>query len=170
MKRLCHIIILLYLLQSCSGGIKENPVKYVDLKKYTGVWYEIARLPNSFQKGCDCTTAQYELMESGYISVTNSCIKKGKLIVATGKAFVVEGSGNSQLMVQFQWPFKGSYNIVELDSSYNYAVVSSSGYKYLWILSRSSIMNDSLYNAIGQRLQYIGVNTAILIKNIKQCK
>ena len=87
-------------------------VEKVDIQKYLGKWYEIALLPNSFEKGCNCTTAEYSIIDSETIRVINKCKKdstNGEIDQATGKAFVVEGSNNAKLRVQFFWPFRGDY-------------------------------------------------------------
>lgn len=140
---------------SSSNYPPLQTVESVDLKKYVGKWYEIASFPQSFQKGCNCTTAEYFLTDKDYIRVLNSCNKgssAGNLDQAEGKAFVIEGSNNSKLKVQFFWPFKGDYWIIELAEDYSYAVVGHPNRKYLWILSRTSQMEDSTYQMLLQRI------------------
>lgn len=123
-------------------------VPYVDLKKYAGKWYEIASFPQRFQKGCNCTTAEYTLTDKGYVVVENRCNKdsvNGKQSYIKGKAFVTENSGNSKLKVQFFWPFKGKYWIIDLAEDYSYAVIGHPNRKYLWILSRTPKMDETTY-------------------------
>lgn len=94
---------------SCNSQPLET-VKSVDLNRYMGKWYEIGLFPQSFEKGCNCTTAEYTL-EKGYVKVENSCRREsanGKLTKAIGKAFVVKGSNNAKLKVQFFGPSKGN--------------------------------------------------------------
>lgn len=134
-------------------------VHNVDLKKYSGKWYEIASFPQYFQKGCHCTTAEYTLTDKGYVIVENRCNKdsiNGKESYIKGKAFVEEGSSNAKLKVQFFWPFKAKYWIIDLASDYSYAVVSHPNKKYLWILSRTPKMESSIYQQILSRLQLKG--------------
>ena len=134
-------------------------VSSVDLKKYCGKWYEIACYPQQFQKGCNCTTAEYTLSEKGFVIVENRCNKDsvdGQQSYIKGKAFVERNSGNAKLKVQFFWPFKGKYWIIDLADDYSYAVVSHPNKKYLWILSRSPKMNDTLYEQIQSRLKEKG--------------
>ncbi len=134
-------------------------VSSVDLKKYCGKWYEIASYPQQFQKGCNCTTAEYTLSEKGFVIVENRCKKDsvdGQQSYIKGKAFVESNSGNAKLKVQFFWPFKGKYWIIDLAADYSYAVVSHPTKKYLWILSRSPKMNDTLYEQIQSRLKEKG--------------
>lgn len=130
-------------------------VPNVDLNKYQGKWYEIASFPHRFQKGCHCTTAEYTLSDKGYVIVENRCNKEsptGKQSYVKGKAFVEKDSGNAKLKVQFFWPFRGKYWIIDLADDYSYAVVSHPSRNYLWILSRTPKMNEELYNQILQRL------------------
>ena len=134
-------------------------VPNVDLKRYLGKWYEIASYPQYFQKGCHCTTAEYTLSEKGYVIVENRCNKdsvNGKPSYIKGKAFVEEGSGNAKLKVQFFWPFKAKYWIIDLADDYSYAVVSHPNRKYLWILSRTPKMSDTVYQKIISRLKEKG--------------
>lgn len=140
-------------------------VQYVDLNKYAGKWYEIASYPQRFQKGCHCTTAEYTMSEKGYVIVENRCNKdsvNGKQSYIKGKAFVEKGSGNSKLKVQFFWPFKGKYWIIDLADDYSYAVVSHPNKKYLWILSRTSKMDDMIYQQITSKLKTKGFDLSKL--------
>jgi len=142
-------------------------VKYVDLNRYIGVWYEIARYPNRFQKGCVGSRATYSLRSDGKISVLNECNEEGtnKLRQAKGKAWVVDKSTNARLKVSFFWPFSGHYWIIELGKDYEYAVIGHPDRKYLWILSRVEEMQDALYKDIVSRLEERGYETSLLIKN-----
>ena len=134
-------------------------VPYVDIDKYAGKWYEIASYPQRFQKGCHCTTAEYTLSKEGYVIVENRCNRdsvNGKQSYIKGKAFVEKNSGNAKLKVQFFWPFRAKYWIIDLADDYSYAVVSHPGKKYLWILSRTPKMNDAVYRQIIVRLKEKG--------------
>ena len=134
-------------------------VPYVDLEKYKGKWYEIASFPQRFQKGCNCTTAEYSLTDKGFVIVENRCNKgsvNGKQSYIKGKAFVVPNSGNAKLKVQFFWPFKGKYWIIDLAEDYSYAVVGHPNRKYLWILSRTPGMSEATYKQIIARIQEKG--------------
>jgi apolipoprotein D and lipocalin family protein len=140
-------------------------VPFVDLKKYAGKWYEIASYPQRFQKGCHCTTAEYTSTDKGYIIVENRCNRDsitGKQSYIKGKAFVQKNSGNTKLKVQFFWPFKGKYWIIDLAEDYSYAVVSHPNRKYLWILSRTPVINEITYNQILTRLKEKGFDLSIL--------
>jgi apolipoprotein D and lipocalin family protein len=140
-------------------------VPRVELSRYTGTWYEIARYPNSFQKGCIHASAAYKLSLDGTINVQNSCLKNGALKTSTGKARVADPVTNAKLKVSFFWPFSGDYWIIDLGEDYDYAVVSEPRMKYLWILARSPLMDDSLYAQVLQRLREKGFDPRMLIKN-----
>ena len=140
-------------------------VPKVDLNKYTGKWFEIASYPQPFQKGCHCTTADYTISEKGYVIVENKCNRDsvtGKLSYIKGKAFVVPNTNNAKLKVQFFWPFRAKYWIIDLSDDYSYAVVSHPNKKYLWILSRTPKMSDSVYQQILARLKEKGFDLSKL--------
>jgi apolipoprotein D and lipocalin family protein len=136
-------------------------VTNVDINKYCGLWYEIASFPSVFQKDCHCTTANYSLSNKGYLIIENKCKKgsvNGKQAYIKGKAFVVPNSGNAKLKVQFFWPFKAKYWIIDLADDYSYAVVSNPSREYLWILARTTAIQSPIYNKILCRLKTQGFN------------
>jgi apolipoprotein D and lipocalin family protein len=150
------ISIALFLLM--APDLKTVPK--VDLQKYSGVWYEIARLPNKFQKECaGDVSAEYTLRENEKIKVVNRCREadKPKPKVAEGVARVAaeDNGSNSILEVRFApailsfldsvW---GDYRIIALDEDYRYALVGSSDRKYLWILSRTKTLDDDVYKRL----------------------
>ncbi len=149
---------------------KVETVPQVDLERYAGKWYEIASFPQRFQKGCQYTTATYTLSDKGYVIVENRCKKDGKGGKETGingKAFIVKNSGNAKLKVQFFWPFKGKYWIIDLADDYSYAVVSHPKKKYLWILSRTPQLNQEFYERILSRLKEKGFDLSKLEKTVQ---
>lgn len=141
-------------ISSCSSSHAPlATVPSVDLDRYEGRWYEIAALPQRFEKGCHCVYAEYRKNPEGYVDVYNFCRKggpEGEGEAATGKAFPVEGSNNSKLKVQFFWPFKGDYWILELDPDYQYALVGSPDRESLWILSRTPQLDQEVYERLVQ--------------------
>jgi apolipoprotein D and lipocalin family protein len=148
-------------------------VPNVDLNKYAGKWFEIASYPQRFQKGCQCTTAEYTLSEKGYVIVENRCNRDsitGKQSYIKGKAFVEKNSDNAKLKVQFFWPFKGKYWIIDLADDYSYAVVSHPNRKYLWILSRTPKIDNTIYQQILSRLNEKGFDLTKLQSTIQSCK
>lgn len=146
-----------------------DSLPHVDLKRYAGKWYEIASYPQRFQKGCHCTTAEYTATDKGYVIVENRCNRdsvNGKQSYIKGKAFVEKGSGNAKLKVQFFWPFRGKYWIIDLADDYSYAVVSHPSKKYLWILSRTPQMDAQVYEHILLRLKNKGFDLDKIQKTV----
>jgi len=159
------LIILFNMWLSNTQSQELKTVDSVNIKMYCGKWYEIASYPQRFQRGCNCTTAEYTYTEKGYVLVENRCYKEnvnGKQSYIKGKAFIEKHSGNAKLKVQFFWPFTGKYWIIDLASDYSYAVVSHPNKKYLWILSRTAKMNEQVYQAIITRLKEKGFDLSLL--------
>ena len=130
-------------------------VEKVELGRYTGRWYEIARYPNSFESGCVGVTADYALRQDGRISVLNTCIEgdlDGNVRTIEGVARVVDPSTNAKLAVSFFGPFEGDYWILELGEDYEYAVVGEPSRSFLWILAREPTLDQTLYEGILGRL------------------
>lgn len=149
------LMILSSLISGQSMAQRLETVKDLDLEKYSGTWFEIASFPQRFQKGCHCTTATYTMTDKKYIIVENRCRKDsvdGKESYIKGKAFL-SGPEKSKLKVQFFWPFKGKYWIIDLAEDYSYAVVGHPNRDYLWILSRTPIMDDTTYKEIVSRIK-----------------
>lgn len=148
-------------------------VKSVDLDKYSGKWFEIARYPNRFQKKCAGeVTATYTLKQDKKVEVLNNCVKEnGDTTKALGEAKIVDDKTNAKLKVRFapgwlSWlPFVwGDYWILELDENYEYAVVGSPDRDYLWILSRESNLNEETYSALLQKVEKLGFDPKKLVK------
>jgi len=167
---LTGILIILISLNSISQDKDISQlvtVNQVDLNKYTGLWYEIAKIPNSFQDQCAYgTTAEYKIDEDGDIIVTNSCYdEEGKLDVAKGLAKIVDKNTKAKLGVSFVSffgirPFWGDYWIIGLDEDYQWAVVGTPSRKYGWILSRTPSLPDSTMNFIFDLLKSQHYNPA----------
>jgi len=151
-----RLLFSLLLLVSFIGCSKPYPplqtVNNVDLEKYLGTWYEIARYEHYFEKGCRDVTATYSLKKDGDIKVINRCTKgDGEKKEAVGTAYIVNDD-NSKLKVSFFRPFYGDYWIIMLDSDYQYAVVGDPSRKYLWILSRTPKIDEETKESILAKL------------------
>ena len=139
-------------------------VNHVDLERYIGLWYEIARIPNRFQKNCiGNTTAMYSLNEDGTIKVVNSCEEEDETNSAEGIAKVVDKKTNSKLEVSFVSIFGinlfwGDYWIIGLDEDYSYAVVGTPNRKYGWILGRSKTLPEEKLDEVYSILEKNGYN------------
>ncbi len=140
-------------------------VDYVDLKKYVGLWYEVAKIPNRFQSECvKETTAKYTLKANGEIEVINSCIdEKGKIKKTEGVARIVDNKTNAKLDVSFfsilGWrPIWGDYWIIGLDENYQWAIVGTPSRKYGWILARKPQLDNGTLEKIFMILKEQGYN------------
>ncbi|MBK5202727.1 MAG: lipocalin family protein [Prolixibacteraceae bacterium] len=175
MKKIIPIIFsILILTVSCNSKnteINNKPVTSFDIKKYLGTWYEIARFDHKFEKGLVGVKAKYSYRKDGKIKVENSGFKEsldGEESYATGKAKIPDQKFPSKLKVSFFLFFYGDYYILELDKNYKWAVVGSSSDKYLWILSRTPQMDNSLYEKILLKIKKRGYNTKKLIKILQK--
>lgn len=132
-------------------------LKPLDLDRYLGKWYEIARYTLWFEKGMTNVTAEYLKDEThDYIKVINSGLANGKMKHIEGKAFKVPCSHNRKLRVQFFWPFKGDYWVFDFDEDYQWSVVSDRKKKSLWILSRTPVMDNEILARIFDKLKNSG--------------
>ncbi len=148
--------------------IDNTVVKELDVQRYLGTWYEIARFNHSFERGLVGVTAKYSLRDDGKIKVVNSGYKdslNGKFSQAEGKAKIPDPINNpAKLKVSFFLFFYGDYYVMELDKDYQWAVIGSSSDKYLWILSRKPQIKQDLYNELRERLKKRGYDVSKLIE------
>jgi apolipoprotein D and lipocalin family protein len=152
-----------------SKNNRLETVGHVDLEKYLGKWYEIARFPHSFEHGCTCSVAEYSLNEDGTIKILNSCMKHGRFDIAEGKASVTDKKTNAKLSVEFVRPFSGKYWIIALAHDYSYAMVGHPNRKYLWILNRKSQMDEQTYNYLLVQAASKGFDVRNLVKTEQDC-
>ena len=123
-----------------------NTVANLDLTRYQGTWYEIARLPNSFERNLESVTATYTIKENGKIEVLNQGYKPGaKRKSIKGVAWVPKEDYPGRLKVRFFWPFSGDYYVIALDEEYKYALVGSPSRKFLWILAKQPTIPAEVY-------------------------
>ncbi len=164
MYRLLILPIILLALLGCSKPYPLlNTVEKVDIQKYLGTWYEIARYEHFFEKGCSNVTATYTLEDNADIKVINRCDKgDSEMSEAVGVAYAIDAS-NSKLKVSFFRPFYGNYWIIMLDDKYNYAVVGDPSREYLWILSRTQTLDDKTTQMILKKLPGMGYTVEQLI-------
>jgi len=153
-----------------------QPISRLEAQRYVGRWYEIAKFPNWFQRKCAAdTSADYSLMPEGELRVVNRCrLENGQMDQAIGVARQIGGDSSAKLEVRFApaWlsflPFVwGDYWIVDLDGAYELAAVSEPKREYLWILSRSTVVNETRYAALLGRLTAMGLDVGKLEKTIQ---
>lgn len=162
--------LLSMMLLACSTPKDLEVVQQVDIKKYQGTWYEIARFPNSFEKKLERVSATYTIRDDGKIDVYN----KGFLIDEPtkeknikGVAWVPDAQSPAKLKVRFFWPFAGDYWILALDKDYRYALVGDPSRKYLWILGREKTLDDSIIKQLSEIAKEKGFDVSRLSK-VKQ--
>jgi len=172
MKRTLLILLSIMFYSSAHSQNKPSVVSSVDLKKYTGTWYEIARLPNSFERKLKCVTANYSIREDGKITVLNKghyITDPEKVNTAKGVAWVPDKNSPGKLKVQFFWPFSGDYWIIYLEKDYRYVLVGDPSFKYLWILSRDKKMDNTTYQMLLKTAVENGFDIKPLIKVDQDC-
>ena len=165
------------LVVSCSNGdteknmIDNSTVDKLDIQRYLGTWYEIARYDHRFERGLVGVTANYSMRPDGKIKVINSGYRNtlnGEFSQAEGKAKILDPVNEpGKLKVSFFWIFYGDYFVLELDPEYQWVIIGSSTDKYLWILSRTPQMDDGLYQELKNRLEERNYDVSKLIE-VKQ--
>lgn len=149
-------VVSLFFLTLTTASAGPQPVASLDLNRYQGLWYEIASIPQVFQRGCFCVTAQYTLRSDGKVTVKNTCRQggpEGRERSITGVARVPRSSETSKLKVRFFGPFEGDYWVVRLDPDYQWAVVSDRKGQSAWILSRTRTLDPVVYDNILSSLE-----------------
>ena len=165
--RIFITLIVVTTLTACTG--KPDGIAAVEnfkLDRYLGKWYEIARLDHSFERGLDNITAEYSLLEDGGVRVINSGYSNEdkEWEQAEGKAYFVDSNDSGHLKVSFFGPFYGSYIVFELDEEdYQYAFVSGPNTSYLWLLSRTPQVEQSIVDRFIQRSRESGFDTDELL-------
>ena len=140
-------------------------VQAVDLGRYYGTWYEIARLPNSFQARCASNTQALYRPEGTEVAVVNRCRTADNAIKqADGIARVVAGSHGAKLRVSFFRPFYGDYWILALDTDYRWALVGEPGRKYAWILARQPKLDEATLEALLNRAAALGFDRQAFLR------
>jgi apolipoprotein D and lipocalin family protein len=149
-----------------NDPLPVTSVQNVDLARYMGVWYEIARLDHFFQEGCRGSIASYSLSPTGEVEIINRCVKEkdNSPREAKGHAWSVDPNGNARLKVSFFWPFRTDYWIIDLGREYEYAVVGSPNRKYLWILARKPVMEKDVYKRILDLVAKQGFDVGKLVR------
>ena len=147
-----HFTIIMAIMAMVGCNSNEQPlytVDQLDIERYEGFWYEIAKLPNRFEAGLTDVVAYYQTIGEDKIEVINAGynLKKGKMEQSEGIAIIDEPG---KLRVSFFRPFYGDYYIMKVDQcaegEYQWALVGSPDRKYLWLLSRTQEMEEGVFN------------------------
>jgi apolipoprotein D and lipocalin family protein len=149
--------------KSAGGTRAPEPAKPVDLHRYLGLWYEIARYDASFERGCEAATAEYALRPDGLIRVLNTCREgspSGRVRSSKGKAKIVPGSGNAKLKVSFFGSlFFGDYWVLDHADDYAWSIVGEPRRRYLWILHRNAVPQAETIDMLLERTSQLGYDT-----------
>lgn len=169
LKIICIISGLL--LFSCSSTKYLKTVEKVDINKYMGTWYEIARYDHSFEKGLKCVSANYTLRDDGRVTVLNKGVKENsnEIKSAKGIAKIPDTNFPGILKVSFFRPFWGNYYIIELDESYKWVLVGEPSRNYLWVLSREKTMSEETYSELLKIAAENGFDISRLMKVKQDC-
>lgn len=164
------------LIMTIFGSLKaQKPfpvVPSIDLKRYSGTWYEIARKPFVFETKLKCITATYNLRDDGKIDVINRghyISNPSKVSVAEGVAWIPDKSQSAKLKVRFFWPFSGDYWVMHLDENYRYAMVGDPDLKYLWILAREKKLDEATLEMLKKKATESGYDVSDLIMPVHDC-
>ena len=172
MKKSLFIFLAILIFSSAYSQKIPSVVTTVDLKRYQGKWYEIARLPNFFERKLKCTSAIYTLRDDGKITVLNAghyITDPKRSTSSEGVAWVPDKNSPAKLKVQFFWPFSGDYWIMDLDKDYRYVLVGDPDLKYLWILAREKAMDEKTYRMLIQKAIDNGYSVENIIKVEQDC-
>ena len=166
------IAVILGTLFACQSKVNQPlpVVEKLDIKKYLGTWFEIARKPNYFEQGLSCITATYSLKENGKIDVLNKGHNGSKFKIASGTAKIPDTNEPAKLKVSFFGPFYADYQVIDLDSNYQYALIGEPSREYLWILSRKPLLEQSIIDNLINKAQSLGYDTKDLIFPDNSCK
>jgi apolipoprotein D and lipocalin family protein len=161
------ILIAFVLLATACAMVPNGilPVNGFDVNRYLGVWYEIARLDHSFERGMTRVQAEYVLRKDGGIDVINSGFDPEKKVwkKAIGKGYFVGSQDVGQLKVSFFGPFYGAYNVIDIDRNYTYAIACGNTRNYLWILARTPNLEEPVRAAVIEKAKNLGFETDKLI-------
>ena len=155
------LLLLLIYLAGCSMN-SHQPLKTVDqldLQRFMGNWYVIANIPTFVEKGAVNAVENYALEDDGTIAVTFTYHKEDRSKprkTMKSRGFVVPGTSNAQWKIQFFWPIKFPYYVIDLDEDYKYTVIGLPNRKYLWIMAREPYLDEEIYEGIIQRVREQG--------------
>jgi lipocalin len=162
MKKIFLMALSAMLFTGCeSAKLDNSTVKSVDLSRYLGSWYEIARFDHSFERGMEYAMAHYTMRDDGKIDVLNTGIKDGRAKDAKGIAKATNQQG--LLRVSFFGPFFSDYRIMLLDENYQYVLVGGSTNRFLWILSRTPQLDEATLSLILAEADRRGYDTTRLL-------
>ncbi|MFN3839040.1 MAG: lipocalin family protein [Brevundimonas sp.] len=143
-----------------------QPAKPVDLSRYAGLWYEIGRYENGFERNCEGVTARYTVRDDGLVGVLNTCRQggvDGPEKTVQGKAKIVEGSADAKLKVSFFGPlYVGDYWVLDRADDYSWSIVGEPSGRYLWLLSRTAQPSAAVRETLTARTRALGYDLNLI--------
>ena len=149
-----YIFILLSTL--VFSNTPPTPVSYVDINKFNGLWYELARTYNDYEKNCVAATVEYDLQEDNTYKIYNRCFEHvvgGDLIEYKGTAKPTTGNSMSKIDMTYYFFFTSRYRVIHLEKDYSAAVVADEDMKQVWIMSRKPSLSKSKFDKILTKLE-----------------
>jgi len=165
------LLLIVGLLAACSpsGPVGNTsvpqPVKAVELNRYLGRWFELARYENRFETDCEGVTADYSLRDDGMIKVINTCRQggiNGSVKSVEGRAKIVPSSGNAKLKVSFFGPFFGNYWVLDRAPDYTWSIVGEPSGRYLWILTRTANPSQRTREMLARKAKSLGYDVSLI--------
>lgn len=159
--------LLCLLINGCSSLPPIKTVNYVDLNRFMGDWYVIACIPTLIEQDIYNAVESYQLNKDGTIKTTFTFRKgsfNGKPKKYEPKGFVVPNTGNALWGMQFIWPIKAEYRIVELDIDYQNTIIARNARDYVWLMSRQPKISDEQYNRYVLKINEMGYDVSKLVK------
>ncbi|HEX3423868.1 MAG TPA: lipocalin family protein [Sphingomicrobium sp.] len=145
-----------------------QPATPVELNRYLGLWYEIARYEQRFELGCEGVTATYSQRADGKIDVVNRCRKPdGQIRQSRGIAKLVDPVSNAKLKVSFFWPVYGDYWVLDHAEYYSWSIVGEPSGRYLWILAREATPSAKEFGQLVRRARAMGYDTSMLLRTVQ---
>ncbi len=135
-----------------KGEGMHRTVEYVDMERFSGDWYVIALIPTALEKGISHGIENYSLDSKGNIRVRYTFTKGGKTKTMKQKGWITDRESNAEWRVRPLWPLKLPYYVIELDDEYSYTAVTTTGFKYLWIMARTPSLEEDQLNGIIDRM------------------
>ncbi len=166
-RQALQIMVLVLILTGCTGIPKGlQPVSDFNTEQFLGTWYEVARLDHKFERGMSHVQATYSKRDKGGITVVNKGYVQAdnEWKSVEGKAFLNGEPNQGRLKVSFFGPFYGGYNVLVLDSNYQYALVAGYNRDSLWILSRTKVLDEEIFRSLVSQAKKWGFDTTELIK------
>jgi len=144
-----------------------STVDFVDIGRFMGDWYVIANIPTFIEKRATNAIESYKLGENGTIETTFTFMQDspgGEKKVYNPTGFIINKETNAEWMMQFLWPFKMPFLIIDLDQDYTHTVIGIPSRKHVWIMAREPSLSGDLYEEILKKLSGVGYDISLIQK------